>query len=219
MFGGGYDYPGIHSICVDPRDSKHITLAISCGGIWDSKDDGNSWTLIGNGLRAAYLPPEQTYDTAAQDPHSMTQCAAQPDCLWVQHHNGIFKSIDGGKHFEEIQAAGPSTFGFAVAVHPNDPKTAWFVPAIKDEQRVPKDGKLVVTRTRDGGETFETLGDGLPNKHAYDLVYRHALAINAAGDQLAFGSTTGSLWTSYGQGKHWTLANAHLPPINCVSFL
>ena len=70
----------------------------------------------------------------------------------------------------------PSTFGFAVAVHPRDPETAWFVPEIKDEKRIPREGKLVVTRTRDGGKTFEVLSNGLPQSHAYDVVYRHALA-------------------------------------------
>ena len=52
-------------------------------------------------------------------------------------------------------------FGFAVAAHPKDPHTAWFVPAIKDELRVPRDGALAVTRTRDGGKTWESFRDGL----------------------------------------------------------
>ena len=87
-------------------------------------------------------------------------------------------------------------FGFAVAAHPKDPKTAWFVPGIKDELRMPRDGALAVTRTRDGGKTWETLREGLPQRDAYDLVYRHGLDVDATGMQLAMGSTTGALWTS-----------------------
>ena len=69
----------------------------------------------------------------------------------------------------------PSAFGFAVAVHPDRPETAWFVPGVSDEKRYPVDGRVVVNRTTDGGKTFETLTDGLPQSHAYDLVFRHAL--------------------------------------------
>jgi hypothetical protein len=32
--GGGADIPGIHSICVDPRDPDTVRIAISCGGVW-----------------------------------------------------------------------------------------------------------------------------------------------------------------------------------------
>ena len=112
----------------------------------------------------------------------------------------------------------PSTFGFAVAAHPHDEGTAWFVPAVKDETRYPGGGRVVVTRTRDGGQTFETLTTGLPQQHAYDLVYRHALDVDETGEQLAFGSTTGSLWFSGNGGDSWQMASAHLPPIYAVHF-
>jgi hypothetical protein len=109
-------------------------------------------------------------------------------------------------------------FGFAVAVHPEDPARAWFVPAIKDERRIPVDGALVVARTRDGAKSFEVLREGLPQEHAYDLVYRHGLAIDDAGNRLAFGSTTGGLWLSEDQGDHWQAHPARLPPIHAVTF-
>ncbi len=90
----------------------------------------------------------------------------------------------------------PTSFGFAVAVHPREPATAWFVPGVKDEHRIPAEGKVVVARTRDGGQTYEVLRHGLPQEHAYDLTYRHGLDIDATGDRLAFGTTTGSLWVT-----------------------
>lgn len=217
-FGGGADLPGIHSICVDPRDSKHIKLGVSCGGVWTSTDCGESWECYGEGMRAAFMPEGQQYDPDIQDPHRLVQCSAAPERLWVQHHNGIFRSDDGGARWEEITEAGPSVFGFAVAVHPREPDTAWFVPAIKDEKRIPVAGEVVVTRTRDGGRSFETLRNGLPQEHAYDLVYRHALDIDTGGDRLAFGSTTGNLWLSEDQGDGWQCVARHLPPIYSVRF-
>jgi photosystem II stability/assembly factor-like uncharacterized protein len=217
-FGGGADQPGIHSVCVDPRDPRHVVIAVSCGGVWTTRDGGAAWTLIGKGLRAEFMPPERQFDQNVQDPHLVAQCAAQPDATWVQHHNGIFKSTDGGETFNEITGVQPSVFGFAVAAHPKDANVAWFVPAIKDEKRYPVNGRVVVTRTRDGGRTFETLNRGLPQEHAYDLVFRHALDVDDTGERLAFGSTTGSLWVSDNGGDSWQTLSLSLPPIYAVRF-
>ncbi len=217
-FGGGYDSPGIHSICIDPRDDNRIFVGVSCGGVWLTEDGGQSWTTRCKGMKATYMPPDQQENPDIQDPHRLVQCAGDTKHLWVQHHCGIFASHDGAENWTTIPKAGPSTFGFAVAVHPADGNTAWFVPAVKDEHRVPDSGKLVVTRTRDGGKTFDVLTRGLPQQHAYDIVYRHALAIDETGDTLAFGSTTGSLWTSEDQGDSWQTISNHLPPIYAMRF-
>lgn len=216
--GGGADWPGIHSICVDPRDSKVVRVAVSCGGVWTTRDSGETWTCTANGMRAEFMPPDQNDQGETQDPHFMTQSRTSPDRLWVQHHNGIFISSDGSASWREIHEAGPSTFGFPVAVHPNDGDTAWFVPGIKDEKRIPVEGALAVTRTRDGGRTFETLRHGLPQVHAYDVVLRHALDVDSTGNFLAFGSTTGGLWVSEDQGDHWTMVSHTLPPVYGVRF-
>jgi hypothetical protein len=217
-FGGGADEPGIHSICIDPRDANTIRLAVSCGGVWISPDAGETWQLGGTGMFAEYMPPQLRTNPVMQDPHRMVQCRFAPDHLWIQHHNGVFRSRDGGLNWNEVPNVPPSVFGFGVAVHPHDPSTAWFVPAMKDEKRIPVDGQLVVTRTRDGGKTFDVLRQGLPQDNAYDLVYRHALAIDEPGDRLAIGSTTGGLWLSEDQGDTWQTLSTHLPPIHAVCF-
>lgn len=214
-FGGGYDMAGIHSVSPDPRDAKRISIAISCGGVWETRDSGQSWTVLGKGLIAGYMPPEQAGVPEVQDPHRVVRCAAAPDTMWMQHHCGIFRSTDAGANWTQLKLP-MDDFGFAVAAHPKDSLTAWFVPAIKDELRVPRDGALAVTRTRDGGKTFESLRAGLPQRDAYDLVYRHGLDVDQTGTQLAMGSTTGSLWVSGDAGEGWSLVNAHLPPVYAV---
>ncbi len=217
-FGGGYDQPGIHSVCVDPRDSKHLTVGISCGGVWVSNDAGKSWDCKTQGMYAEYMPPDQRELPEIQDPHRLVQCASRPDALWVQHHNGVFRSTDGSESWTAIESIRPAKFGFAVAVHPKDPRSAWFVPGVKDECRIPVDGKVVVARTRDGGDSFDVLRNGLPQEHAYDLVFRHALDIDATGDRLAMGSTTGSLWVTEDGGDRWETVSRQLPPIYQVAF-
>lgn len=217
-FGGGKDESGLHSICVDPRDNRHVTVAVSCGGVWGTRDGGDSWESIGDGLRAEFMPPDQAHQKSIQDAHRLAQCTDQPDTMWVQHHNGIFHSTDGSNNYREIDQAGPSTFGFAVCAHPHDEQTAWFVPGVKDECRIPVDGKLVVTRTRDGGGSFETLRNGLPQEHCYDIVFRHGLDVDLSGDRLVMGSSTGGLWISENGGDRWQGISNLLPPIYVARF-
>jgi hypothetical protein len=216
--GGGKDYPGIHSICVDPRDPRRVAVAVSCGGVWLTEDDGDSWACRADGMWAAYMPPDRKNDPAIQDPHCMVQCPGQPNTYWAQHHNGVFRSSDGCTSWQDLKDIEPSNFGFAVAVHPQDGKTAWLIPGINDEKRIPVGGKLVVTRTRDGGENFDVLSNGLPQDHAYDIVFRHALDIDSTGSTLAFGTTTGSVFISEDQGDSWQNISQHLPPVYAVSF-
>jgi hypothetical protein len=216
-FGGGYDDAGIHTVSPDPRDPRRVFVAISCGGVWDSDDDGANWRLRGNGLVAAYMPPEQAGTLEVQDPHRVARSPADPDVMWMQHHNGIFHSDDAGASWTQLKPP-VDDFGFAVAAHPYDGKTAWFVPAMKDELRIPRDGAMCVTRTRDGGKSWDMLREGLPQRDAFDLVYRHGLDVDATGSRLAMGSTTGALWASKDGGESWSLVNAHLPPIYAVRF-
>lgn len=216
-FGGGAELPGVHSVCVDPRDPQRVTVGVSCGGVWQTGDRGQTWQQRAQGMRAAFMPPERAYDPDVQDPHCVVQCPVAPDVFWAQHHNGIFRSTDGSTSWTEVTGK-PSSFGFAVAVHPHDPDTAWFVPGISDEHRIPPKGNVVVSRTRNGGKSFQVLSKGLPQQHAYDLTFRHALDVDETGTRLAFGTTTGSLFVSENGGDAWEAVSEHLPPVYCVRF-
>ena len=216
-FGGGYDIPGIHSICVHPDNPDDIVVGVSCGGAWRTRDGGKTWA-VGQGMRATCMPPVGQLNPVIQDPHRIVQCEANPDVLWTQHHCGIWKSSDRGANWNEITSARPSNFGFAVAVHPREANTAWFMPLVSDEKRVPVDGRVLATRTRDGGKTFDVFDSGLPQRDAYDMVYRHGLDISVDGASLAAGSTTGSLWVSSDAGESWQTIAANLPPIYAVRF-
>ena len=214
--GGGADLPGIHSVCVDPRDPRTIVVGISTGGVMRSRDGGATWSAHCNGMVNNYSPPEQASDPEGQDVHRIVQAPSQPDVFWLQHHCGAYRSGDDLASWQTLTIE-PSSFGFVVAVHPTDADRAWFVPANSDQKRTAH-GRVVVTRTRDGGKTFEQLERGLPQAHAYDLVYRHALAIAPGGDQLAFGSTTGNLWVTDDQGDHWHTVSQTLPPIYAARY-
>jgi photosystem II stability/assembly factor-like uncharacterized protein len=216
-FGGGYDVPGIHSICPHPTRDGELLVGVSCGGVWITRDDGQTWSVHCDGMHAAYMPSDQADNPNTQDPHRVVRCASAPDVLWTQHHCGIWKSADNAGRWEEVKAP-LSSFGFAVAVHPSRPETAWFVPGVADQQRIPVEGQFVVNRTRDGGKSFETLREGLPQEACYDLTYRHGLDIAPDGEQLLMGTTTGSLWATTNGGDSWSTVSNHLPPIYAVRF-
>ena len=100
-----------------------------------------------------------------------------PDRLYQQNHCGMYRSDDGGRHWESIEAGLPSTFGFPAAAHPRDPDTLYLLPLNGDSAgRYVPDGKAAVWRTRDGGESWQALREGLPQENAFFGVLRQAMA-------------------------------------------
>jgi photosystem II stability/assembly factor-like uncharacterized protein len=207
--------PGIHSILVDPRDANRLFVAISTAGVLGSTDGGKTWVGRNKGMTNDYLPdPNAEW---GHDAHAIDLCPSDPDHIWQQNHVGVFYSSDGAASWKKVsQPERGVKFGFPVAVDERDGRTAWLVPGHSDMQRMAIEGGLCVARTQDGGETWETLREGLPQQNAYDVVYRHALGLR--GDRLAFGSTTGNLYVSETRGESWLPVANNLPPIYSVRF-
>ncbi len=206
---------GIHSIVVDPRDSNRILVAVSCAGVIETMDGGQTWHGRNKGMVNDHLPdPEAEW---GHDPHFITLCKGQPGHVWQQNHVGVFYSSNGAQQWKRV--SGPDKgvhFGFAVAADDADGSTSWVVPGKSDQERMAIDGSLFVGRTQDGGQTWEQLREGLPQHNAHDTVYRHAL--DASGRRLAFGSTTGNLYVSEDGGESWHCAGNNFPPIYSVRF-
>lgn len=215
-FGGGRDFAGIHSIVVDPRDSQHIYIAVSCAGVFETVDGGNSWFPRNKGLRADYLP--DPYVEVGHDPHLLLACRSQPDVLWQQNHCGIFRSVNGGQEWTDItDANGLANYGFTLAIDHDNPERAWVIPAESDRIRIAVDQALCVCRTEDGGKSWQALRNGLPQQQAFDIVYRHALDIQDS--TLAFGTTTGNVFVSENWGDDWFALNNHLATVNSVKLI
>ncbi|MDX1666832.1 MAG: sialidase family protein [Saprospiraceae bacterium] len=214
-FGAGRDHPFIHSIVVDPRDSDHFYIAVSCAGVFETRDSGKTWAVRNQGLIAAYLPNPQA--EIGHDPHRLLLCPADPDVLWQQNHCGIFRSTDGGKQWTDISGEeGFPSYGFTIVADEKDSLTAWVAPAVSDEIRVAVDRALCICRTDDGGQSWRALRTGLPQENCFDIVFRDAMDISQ--DSLVLGSTTGNLYFSPDRGNNWTSISHHLARINCVIF-
>jgi len=213
--GGGRDQPGIHSIVVDPRNEEHVYVGISCAGVFETPDSGKTWNVRNKGLRADFLP--DPYAEIGHDPHILVAAPSDPDTLWQQNHCGIFRSTDGGQHWQDIsQEEGPARFGFALTVADDNADQAWVCPANSDATRTAIKGALCICRTDDGGKTWKDLRNGLPQENCFDIVYRHALA--SSGDAVAFGTTTGNFFFSPDRGENWQTINNYLSMIYSVQF-
>lgn len=210
-FGAGKDFPFIHSVIVDPRNSDHVYVGVSCAGVFKTLDGGKNWEPKNTGLVAAYLPNPTA--EVGHDPHRMLQCKSNPDVIWQQNHCGIFRTDDGGESWKDVSGKdGFPKYGFAVAIDDENPDTAWVIPAQSDEMRIPVDLKLTVCKTIDGGKNWASILQGLPQSHIFDLVLRHAFAKKE--DALAFGSNNGNLYLSNNNGESWKAIAQNLATVN-----
>jgi len=208
----------LHSLVPHPDDPQRIWVGISAGGVFHTADGGASWEPRNRGTRADFLPEGQNYPEHGQCVHCVVLAPGGGELLYQQNHCGMYRSADGGRHWESIEAGLPSSFGFPAAAHPRDPATLFLLPLNGDSLgRFMPDGKAAVWRTRDGGDSWTALRTGLPQEHAYFGVLRQAMAtdrLEPAG--VYFGTGSGALYASADEGENWTCLAQHLPTILSV---
>ncbi|HMD75133.1 MAG TPA: hypothetical protein VKG05_14820, partial [Steroidobacteraceae bacterium] len=211
----------LHSVLVDPRDSKHLYLGISIGGIFESTDGGADWAPLNDGVAADFLPdPTVAY---GHDPHCVAIHPLKPDRLYHQNHCGLYRLDRPERRWIRVGKSMPKKIGdvgFPIVLHPTDPDTAWVFPM--DGQTVwPRtsiDGKPAVYRTQDAGRTWRRLDRGLPRAQAWFTVLRQAMCTDRdARTGLYFGTTGGEIWASTNAGERWNCIARHLPEVYSVT--
>jgi hypothetical protein len=205
----------LHTVLLDPARRERIHVAISTGGVYRSDDGGRSWRTAHKGVRAEFLPDK--HPEFGQCVHKVARHRLRPDRLYLQNHWGLYRTDDAGDSWKDVANGVPSDFGFAMAVHPHDPDTAYIVPLESDGFRCTPEGRLRVYRTRDAGKSWQPMTRGLPQKDALETVLRDALATDTfAKAGVYFGTRSGKLFASRDSGTSWTQVADGLPPIVCV---
>jgi len=205
----------LHTILLDPEKPGRIRVAISTAGMYVTDDGGLTWRPSNHGVRADFLPDK--HPEFGQCVHKVAQSRHQPDRMFLQNHWGLYRSDDRGESWEDVANGVPSDFGFALAIHPEDPDSAWIVPLESDQFRCTPEGKLRVYRTRDGGKQWKAMTKGLPQDGAYETVLRDALAVDALDPVgVYFGTRSGKVFGSADEGKRWSLVADGLPPVVSV---
>jgi photosystem II stability/assembly factor-like uncharacterized protein len=207
--GGG----AVHTVLPDPA-SDRVTIAMSTGGVYVSEDGGEKWEPRNRGITVTFGPdPTPEY---GQCVHKVAVDAGGPDRLYAQNHFGVFRSDDAGVSWTSIAEGLPVDFGFPIVSSPSTPGTAWVVPLVADMQRVPKDGRLRVHRTKDAGKSWTEVGAGLPD-HAWTAVMRDAMCADDRDPTgLYVGTRDGCVYASADEGETFTLVADHLPDVLTV---
>ena len=203
----------LHTIVPDPADQSRMWVGISAVGVFETRDGGTSWVTRNSGVRAGFIPgPPPEF---GQCVHKFAHAPGTAELLYQQNHCGVYRSSDGGTTWQEITGALPSEFGFVMGVHPRDPRTAWVIPLSKPEEgRTMPHGAAAVWRTRDGGDSWERHGDGLPQEHAYIGVLREAMGVDRLDPAgVYFGTSSGALFASNDEGASWRRIAEDLPGI------
>lgn len=207
----------LHTVVPHPADPDRMLVAISTGGVYRTTDGGASWAPANQGVRAQFLPEENRYPEFGQCVHKVATHPSNPERLFLQNHWGLYRSDDYADSWHDVARDVPSDFGFAMVVHPHDADTVYIVPLESDEFRCTPEARLRVYRTRDAGESWHALTDGLPQENAYETVLRDAMDTDScerAG--IYFGTRSGKVFASSDDGETWQALAEGLPPVLCL---
>jgi photosystem II stability/assembly factor-like uncharacterized protein len=205
----------LHTIVLDPKDEKRMYIAISSAGAFRTDDAGESWKPINRGLRSAHIPnPEAEVGHCV---HHIAMHPGRPGVLFMQKHWDVMRSDDAGDNWREVSGNLPTDFGFCIDVHAHEPETIYVVPIKSDGEHFPLDGQLRVYRSRSGGDEWEALTKGLPQRDCYVNVLRDAMAVDSLDKcGVYFGTTGGQVYCSADAGDSWAPIVRDLPAVLSV---
>jgi photosystem II stability/assembly factor-like uncharacterized protein len=159
-------------------------------------------------------------DPTAEVGHCVHRIAAhpsKPETLFMQKHWDVMRSDDAGDSWHEVSGNLPSDFGFPIDVHAHEPETIYVVPIKSDSEHFPPDGKLRVYRSRTGGNEWQELTNGLPQRDCYVNVLRDAMSVDSLDPcGIYFGTTGGQVYASADGGDSWNPIVRDLPAVLSV---
>jgi photosystem II stability/assembly factor-like uncharacterized protein len=191
-------------ITFSPDDPSTIFVSIEQGGLLRSTDAGETWTeLHTNGLN--------------DDLHRLVLHPRDPRLLYANTGVGLHVSTDGGTTWEHRTTRTAEVGGYpdGLVLRPSRPEELFIGAA----QHNPGDWRTShfagarISRSRDGGGTWEVLGGGLPDRLQASI---EAMCLEEwDGGCAVFAATTaGEVWASEDGGESWACIARDLTPIS-----
>jgi len=205
----------LHTIILDPSNPQRIYIAISAAGAFRSDDGGGTWKPINKGLYSQYIPNPTA--EVGHCVHHIAMNPSRPGVLFMQKHWHVMRSDDAGENWTKVSGNLPTDFGFVIDVHSHEPETIYVVPIKSDSEHYVHEGKLRVFRSRTGGNEWEALTKGLPQKDCYVNVLRDAMAVDSLDKcGIYFGTSGGQVYASADAGDSWAPIVRDLPAVLSV---
>lgn len=191
------------AVCIDKNDRTHILAGSVSGGVWSTKDGGQSWQKV--------TPPEQSYGVVsiAQDQRpgksniwyytsgeGIGTSASGYNAFFLG--NGVYKSTDNGNTWNllsKTSSGTPHSFDsywdvtWNLALDPSNKKDEIYVAALGN-----------IYKSIDGGQSWNSTLGGTPFSYFTDV------AVTSKGVVYATLSSEGSnagIWRST-DGNNWT---------------
>src|SRR6267143_2149955 len=198
-------------------DPDTVYAGVEDAALFRTTDGGQSWQEL-PGLRnhasASFWQP----GAGGMCLHTILLDPSRPGRMFVAiSAAGAFRSDDAGASWRAVSGNLPSDFGFPIDVHAHEPETIYVVPIKSDSEHYPPSGRLRVYRSRTGGNEWEPLTKGLPQRNCYVNVLRDAMSVDSLDPcGVYFGTTGGQVYASPDAGDNWKPIVRDLPAVLSV---
>jgi hypothetical protein len=209
-------HPGAGGLCAHRilSGAGSIWVGISAVGVFRSDDGGATWDAKNDGIPSVDTAEGGERPEVGYCVHGLDHDPANPEHIWRQDHQGMFRSLDGGDNWERIENGLPAGFGFVMWRFPTSGRLLT-VPLESSENRVPVNGELRAYSSDDGGDSWQVAGQGWSEAPQFTGVLRRAIDGDDGGS-FCFGTTGGKLWLTRDLGESWAELDPAFPRINAV---
>lgn len=200
----------VKHVATDPRDPRVLYVCIEQGALLKSSDGGEHFEQL-------------HFEDAAcrynNDAHRIIFNPRNPDEIFLDGGDGIFRSPDAGQSWEHLATpAMRVAYPDHLYLAPDDPSTVFAVGGGDPPNiwRSSGNARSTIVRSRDGGRSWSQVGGALLDSLPGNL--EAATLVSWPGGYGFFaGSTDGEVFSSFDRGEHWSRIAHSLPPVSkCV---
>lgn len=190
-------------LAIDPNNADNIYAALEVGGVIRSQDGGNTWSDCTPALltlaKHSHLRSQLGSDTEVEgmmDAHAVAVSAARPGTVFLANRMGLFRSVDQGESWQEMEIwrFSPFAYGRDIQTAPADPHTLY---AALSPAAMSQTGSIYCSR--DHGETWQ--------RFDHDVTPRRtmmSIAVSRHDTRCVYGvNSLGQVFGTHDGGETW----------------